>query len=78
MPDSSLLTPHDAAQYLHVSPRTLTKWRGQGGGPRYAKVGRRVVYRQADLEAWVESQVRTSTSDPGPRATAWALPTRRR
>ena len=30
MPDP-LLTTHDAAAYLHVSPRTLEKWRLQGG-----------------------------------------------
>jgi helix-turn-helix protein len=79
-----LLTPLDAAAYLHVSPRTLEKWRMHGGGPRYRKLVHRVVYTQQDLDAWVEEQVRTSTSDPGqlpeppsPRAALHALPRRR-
>src|SRR5262245_7867624 len=63
----SLLTPLEAGAYLHVSPRTLEKWRMQGGGPRYRKLVHRVVYTQHDLDAWVEEQARRSTSDPGPQ-----------
>ena len=82
MPDA-LLTTLDAALYLHVSPRTLEKWRLSGGGPRYRKLIHRVVYTQADIDTWVEAQARTSTSDPGPlpptpRATVHVLPRRRR
>ena len=81
MPDP-LLTTHDAAAYLHVSPRTLEKWRLQGGGPRYRKLVHRVVYTQGDIDTWVEEQARTSTSDPGPlpptpRAAVHVLPRRR-
>jgi hypothetical protein len=82
MPDV-LLTTQDAAAYLHVSPRTLEKWRLAGGGPRYRKLIHRVVYTQQDIDTWVEEQARTSTSDPGslpptPRGTVHALPPRRR
>lgn len=82
MPDP-LLTTQDAAAYLHVSPRTLEKWRLQGGGPRYRKLVHRVVYLQRDIDTWVDEQARTSTSDPGPRpptprATVSVLPPRRR
>jgi hypothetical protein len=66
MPNTPLLTTQDAAQYLHVSPRTLEKWRTAGGGPRYRKLVHRVVYTQHDLDTWVDAQTRTSTSDPGP------------
>ena len=81
MPDS-LLTTTDAAAYLHVSPRTLEKWRLAGGGPRYRKLIHRVVYTQQDIDTWVDEQARTSTSDPGslptpPRGTVHALPRRR-
>ena len=41
---------------------TLEIWRVQGVGPRYIKVGRFVRYRQSDLDAWLESRTRTSTS----------------
>ena len=49
MPDP-LLTTTDAAAYLHVSPRTLEKWRLQGDGPRYRKLVHRVVYTQGDID----------------------------
>ncbi|MBC18549.1 MAG: DNA-binding protein [Desulfovibrio sp.] len=45
-----------AAQYLGgvITPGTLEVWRCYGKGPRYAKLGRRVVYLQADLDSFVE------------------------
>ena len=57
-----LLDTARAADHLGLSPRTLEKWRTAGGGPPFVKLGRRVAYRQADLDAWVASQLRTSTS----------------
>ena len=84
MPDT-LLNTADAAAYLCLSRRTLENWRVRGGGPRFHKFGDRVLYAQADLDAWVDHQARTSTSDPGPlppppppRAAVHALPPRRR
>jgi hypothetical protein len=35
-----------------------------GGGPTYAKLGRKVVYRRADVEAWIESNLMTRTDRP--------------
>ena len=45
-----------------VSPRTLERWRWLGQGPRYLKIGGRVVYRLDDVEAYETQQLRTSTS----------------
>lgn len=36
----------------NISPRTLERWRWTGEGPRYLKVGGRVVYRLEDIEAF--------------------------
>jgi hypothetical protein len=37
-----------------------------GNGPPYLKAGPKiVVYRQEDLDAWLEANRRRSTSDPG-------------
>src|SRR5580700_4300462 len=36
-----------------------------GGGPVFLKLGRRVVYERADLDAWTQRHRRLSTSDPG-------------
>ncbi|MBI1209266.1 MAG: helix-turn-helix domain-containing protein [Azospirillum sp.] len=35
-----------------ISPRTLERWRCQGQGPRYLKLGGRVIYRVEDVEAF--------------------------
>lgn len=35
-----------------MSPRTLQRWRQDGDGPAYLKLGGRVVYRLTDVEAW--------------------------
>ena len=55
----------EAARFLGLSGRTLEKHRIYGTGPRYSKLGGRVVYRLDDLQAWVELGARASTSDPG-------------
>ena len=64
----------EAARYLSLSPRTLEKHRTYGTGPAYRKIGGRVVYVLADLNAWADIGTRTSTSDPG---TGTVLPAKR-
>ena len=59
-----LRTP-DAAVHLGLSARTLEKHRCFGTGPVYRKLGGRIVYSVADLDAWAEQGLRRSTSDPG-------------
>lgn len=59
-----LRTP-DAAIHLGLSPRTLEKHRCYGTGPVFRKLGGRIVYAIADLDAWAELASRKSTSDPG-------------
>ncbi len=63
-PQRYLRTP-EAARIVGLSIRTLEKHRIYGTGPRYAKLGGRVVYRLEDLQAWVERGFKASTSDPG-------------
>jgi hypothetical protein len=55
----------EAARYLSLSPRTLEKHRHFGTGPAYRKIGGRVIYAVADLDAWADVGTRTSTSGPG-------------
>lgn len=64
LPPRYLRTP-EAARFLSLSHRTLEKHRCYGTGPRYSKVGGRVVYSVADLQAWVDRGMKASTSDPG-------------
>jgi hypothetical protein len=44
-----------------VSPRTLERWRWLGQGPRFMKLGGRVAYRLADIEAFEAEQLREIT-----------------
>jgi len=68
-----LLNTQQAAQYLSVSKAFLERDRWEGaktgsGGARvpFIKVGSRAVrYRLSDLEAFLDSRVRRSTSDLG-------------
>lgn len=35
-----------------VASATLATWRSRGTGPRFVKIGGRVLYRLADVIAW--------------------------
>jgi hypothetical protein len=48
-----------------VGCRTLEKHRTYGTGPKYRKIGGRVVYALYDLQDWAELGAKNSTSDPG-------------
>jgi predicted DNA-binding transcriptional regulator AlpA len=61
-----LLTEAEAARYIGYKPRTLAGWRYRGGGPVYVATSKTSVrYRLSDLEAWIASRRRRSTSDFG-------------
>jgi hypothetical protein len=44
-----------AAAILGISPGTLRNMRSQAKGPAYYRVGKRIVYRRADLNAFLSS-----------------------
>lgn len=59
----TLLNTKQAADYLNVSAAFLERDRWAGAQIPFIKVGSRAVrYRQADLEEYIEQQVRHSTS----------------
>jgi len=61
---SRYLTNDEAATFLRLSPRTLEKLRVIGGGPRFRKFGRRVMYAVVDLETWADARSFETTFDP--------------
>jgi hypothetical protein len=61
-----LLSPKEAAAYIHKSTSSLAKLRVYGGGPGYFKLGRRVFYDVSDLDEWVYQRRLRSTSDRAP------------
>lgn len=56
------LTTKEAAKRLRLNANTLANWRMQGTGPRYIKMGRKVLYPMAEIEAFEQRQLRGSTS----------------
>jgi len=57
-----LLTTRQAALILNLRESTLEQWRWNGRGPEYVKLNRAVRYRLADVEAFVERRVFSSTT----------------
>lgn len=53
-----LLHTDEVSQRTGIPVETLRWWRkrNQGEGPPSARLGRRVVYRQSDVDAWVQAQ----------------------
>ena len=61
---SPVLDTVAAARYCSLSSKTLESWRCSGkNGPPFVKIGRRVLYRVADLDAWLGTHVRRTTSE---------------
>lgn len=61
--ESQLCTLEEASAYLKTPVATLRFWRHRGDvGPKSMKIGRRVMYRQRDLDAYIERQ---AAADPG-------------
>ncbi len=49
-PLPKLLTQNQAAKFLGISHRTLENYRLTGAGPKYVRIGKRLVrYRKSDL-----------------------------
>jgi hypothetical protein len=57
-----LITEGEAAAMLRVSLTSLRRWRSNGCGPVFRKMGKSVRYRPADLAEFVSSARQTSTA----------------
>jgi len=62
-PADTLLDVQNSAARLGLSMSTLNKLRCHGNGPKYAKLGKSIRYRIADLDAWITANLRASTSE---------------
>lgn len=66
------LTAFEAADYLSVSVLTLSKWRGNGSGPRYsAALGRDPRYRMSDLVTFMDSKMVSNTIEARTARRGW-------
>jgi hypothetical protein len=56
-------------RYL-IAPRTAQRWRKDGGGPPFVRLGaRRILYRVADVERWLAHRTFSSRADELSRQT---------
>ena len=59
----ALKSVEETAEALGLAVGTLNKWRVQGGGPKFVRLGRRVAYRIVDIEDFISNGLRRSTSE---------------
>jgi hypothetical protein len=60
-----ILDTRRASEYLGLAVTTLEKRRTAGVQPRFVRLGRSIRYRIPDLNAFLEDNIRNSTSDTG-------------
>ncbi|MBT4879516.1 MAG: DNA-binding protein [Alphaproteobacteria bacterium] len=58
---SNLITSHDLSRRWCVKSSTLSQWRWNGRGPKYLKIGGRILYRIDDIVAFEDLQLRKNT-----------------
>jgi predicted DNA-binding transcriptional regulator AlpA len=59
---SKLNSVEETAAKTGMAVSTLNKWRVTGFGPKFVKLGKRVLYRDEDIEAFITAGIRSSTS----------------
>lgn len=54
MPTTPFVTPKMLSAFLHVSTKTLDRWRSEGNGPVFYKIkNKRIRYYLPDVDAWL-------------------------
>ncbi len=64
MKTSQKLTTKEAAKLYNLTPHTLERWRSQSRGPKYAKLGKRILYDVSDLEAFFTAHYVDTADSP--------------
>lgn len=64
-----LLKPKEVAERLAISERRLSRWRYEGGGPAFVRMGHRTVaYAETAITEWVAGKTCRSTAGDGATA----------
>lgn len=58
--DHTLLSTKLLSRRWNIAPRTLERWRAEGCGPQFVRIGRHVRYRQTDVCAFEVNHLETS------------------
>ena len=56
------LKPEEVAMRLRTSVGTLSNWRMRGNGPKYIKLGRKILYPLREVEAFEARNTVASTA----------------
>jgi hypothetical protein len=62
MPDTA--SPREVASALYTTESGLAQMRYRGTGPKFVKVGHRVLYRWSDVRDYLERNTLQRTDDP--------------
>lgn len=63
--ENGTASPKEVAAYLHTSEAGLAQLRYLGKGPKFCKVGaRKVIYRWADVAAYLDANTCQRSDDP--------------
>ena len=57
MDRTPMWTLDELCALLRTTPATVHTWRKHGYGPRAYKIGRHLLFADADVRAWLESRV---------------------
>jgi hypothetical protein len=57
------LTQRELARHLDISTRSLERLRHAGNGPRFAKAGKKILYKVGHVEDWLAARTYTSTGE---------------
>lgn len=60
--DEALIPSRQMPAYVGLSSQTLARWRHEGKGPEYVKIGRKVAYKAGVIRKWLETCCFASTS----------------
>lgn len=61
--DDTLVRRADLPRYLPIAAQTAARWAVEGQGPKFLKIGRRLVaYRVGDIRAWLRRHEKQNTS----------------
>lgn len=62
--DMDTATPAQVAQVLGTTEPGLAQHRYRGTGPRFVKVGKKVLYRWSDVRNYLDANTVQRTDDP--------------
>ena len=58
-----LLTEHQAAKQMALTPSTLRKWRWLGKGPSFVKIGSAIRYEPRAIKAFIDESIHETTKE---------------